>query len=287
MVGGDAFLELTVGEGHEVIVPDYPGSDGTAVAPYLRFRADGTVERNRLAAATAANDTRYGTADTAPDPSAEPDWEVVATNGTFAWHDHRIHWMSPKEPRAVDDDGQVDLGGPGGAWQVPIVVDGTPITIIGELVLLDPPSPLAWVVTGVLVAAATVALGARWGLSAAAAVAVAVSSAAVGVAWATWASAPDDVGASLVPVVVAAVALVASVVACWGPDRSRLVATAATAATLVGWGLTRSTVLTRAVLPTTLPFGVDRATTVLALGVGVGLAAVLAWKPPVRASQTA
>lgn len=287
VVGGDAFLELRVRDGHEVIVPDYPGSDGEAVAPYLRFRADGTVERNRRAAATAANETRYGAADTTPDPSADPDWEVVATNGTYAWHDHRIHWMSPNEPRAVDDGGRVDLGGPGGAWEVPIVVDGTPITIIGELVLIDPPSPLAWVVAGVLAAAATIALGARWGLSAASAIAVAVSSAAVGVGWATWASAPDDVGASLIPVVVPAAALVASVVGCWGPDRSRLVASAAAAAALVGWSLTRTAVLTRAVLPTTLPFGLDRATTALALGVGVGLAVVLAWKPPVRASQTA
>ncbi len=57
VVGGDSFLEVSVDEGHEVLVPGYQGE------PYLRFRADGTVERNRNSPATYLNDSRQGDVD--------------------------------------------------------------------------------------------------------------------------------------------------------------------------------------------------------------------------------
>src|SRR4029450_5663544 len=50
IVGGDAFLELTV-DGHEVVVAGYSGE------PYLRFSKDGRVEGNRRAAATAHHES--------------------------------------------------------------------------------------------------------------------------------------------------------------------------------------------------------------------------------------
>ena len=55
--GGDAFLEVRVDEGHEVLVEGYSGE------PYLRFSADGTVERNRRSPATYVNDSRKGKGD--------------------------------------------------------------------------------------------------------------------------------------------------------------------------------------------------------------------------------
>ena len=54
VVGGDAFLELTVDEGTEVVVPGYGGE------PYVRFLADGTVERNTRSEATYLNEDRQG-----------------------------------------------------------------------------------------------------------------------------------------------------------------------------------------------------------------------------------
>ncbi len=62
--GGDAFLELTVSDGHTVIVQGYGGE------PYLRFQPDGTVERNRLSTATYLNEDRRGAGITIPPDAA-------------------------------------------------------------------------------------------------------------------------------------------------------------------------------------------------------------------------
>jgi hypothetical protein len=280
VVGGDSLLELSVAPGHTALVADYPSSgDEESAVAYLRFDDDGTVRRNANAVATTANDSRYGTTGKVPDPDAEPRWETVATDGSYAWHDHRIHWMSPSTPRAVDEDGQVDLGGPDGTWAVPITVDGTATTVTGTLVLVDPPPTLAWGLLVAIAVAAAIGVGLRWGQGAAAAVGAGVGLAALGTAWATWQAVPADAGASVVPVVVAAVALIAGLAGAAGPAAVRLVAVAATAAALLGWGVTRWTVLTRAVLPTTLNPAFDRGVTAAAIGVGAGLAVLLVVRP--------
>src|SRR5215207_3006020 len=54
VVGGDAFLELTVDEGHEVTGGGYAG------APDLRVGADGTAERNVTSPATFRKDYWMG-----------------------------------------------------------------------------------------------------------------------------------------------------------------------------------------------------------------------------------
>ena len=279
IVGGDSLVELSLPRGHTAVVADYPGSNDDEPVPYLRFDADGTVRRNVHAVATTANEARYGSTDRVPDPNARPRWETVATDGSYAWHDHRIHWMSPTAPRAVDEDGRVDLGGPDGTWTVPLVVDGTPTVIEGQLVLEPAPAVVPWALLALAAVAATLGAGVRWGLRAAAAMGAAAGAAATLTAVATWQAVPAGAGASVVPVVVAAVALVSGVVAMAGPRRFRLVTVAATAAALLGWGITRGTVLTRAVLPTTLAPALDRGVTASAMGVGLGLAVLLVAAP--------
>ena len=163
VVGGDSFLELDVSPGHTAEVPDYASGDGPT-RTYLRFGDDGTVERNDHSAAASANEDRYGgTGEARIDD--EPRWVEVGDDGTYAWHDHRIHWMLPDRDPAVDDDGRVDLGGPDGTWTVDLVVDGRPTTVTGELLILDPPSPLPWVVlvlaTGAVVVGVVQRLGSR------------------------------------------------------------------------------------------------------------------------------
>ena len=57
MVGGDGFLDMPVEPGHEVVVEGYDGE------PYLRFRADGTVQENQNSPATYLNRNRYAGAE--------------------------------------------------------------------------------------------------------------------------------------------------------------------------------------------------------------------------------
>jgi len=272
VVGGDAFLELTVARGTVVVVPDY-GQEPTAdAAPYLRFEADGTVRRNERSQARAVNDDRYGRTDEVPDPDAPPRWTVVAHDGRYTWHDHRIHWMSPRPPRVVADDGTVDLGGPDGSWELDLLVDGQPTVVTGRLVRLDAPSPWPWLVGAAAVAAAAIALGRRH-RRALLAGAAAVAGGAVVVSAARWLDAPPGTAGWPVAVVVSALGAIGVVGALVGPVRLRPVATALAAAGLLGWAVARAAVLTSAVLPTSLPYGVDRGITAAALGVGLAVAA--------------
>lgn len=50
---------------------------------------------------------------------------------SFAWHDHRIHWMSLLPPPAVRADPDVahHLFG----WRIPGTLDGHPLVIAGTL----------------------------------------------------------------------------------------------------------------------------------------------------------
>jgi hypothetical protein len=139
--------------GSVVEVPGYEGE------PYVRIGPDGTVEVNQRAPSRWINDERYQTsADDAPGDvavDAPPRWEVVGTDGEYAWHDHRIHWMAPSLPRQVDPAARTAQ--PVQGWTVPVVVDGQPVTVTGELVWVPGPAP---VVPALLVLAAVAAAAA-------------------------------------------------------------------------------------------------------------------------------
>ena len=199
VVGGDAFLELRVDEGHEVVVAGYEGE------PYLRFRADGTVERNARSEATYLNDDRQGDVDlpAGADNEAEPEWETVADGGTYAWHDHRIHWMGGSRPPGAEPGDVVQ------SWTVPLSVDGAATEVSGELVLVARVSPLPWIALGIAGAAAVVVLGRRRPLVPAVAVTVAAAGALV-VGWAEFSVAPTGSGANPLLVAVPLVGLVAA-----------------------------------------------------------------------------
>jgi hypothetical protein len=267
VVGGDAFLELRVDEGHEVVVPGYGGE------PYLRFRADGTVERNARSEATYLNDDRQGSVDlpAGADNEAEPAWETVADGGEYAWHDHRIHWMGGSRPPGAEPGDVVQ------SWTVPLTVDGAAIEVTGELVLVARVSPVPWIALGSAGAAAVVVLGRRRPLVPAVAVTVAAAGALV-VGWAEFSVAPTGSGANPLLVAVPLVGLVAAGLGVAFRGRGAgPTATLAGAAAVVGWGVLRASVLWMPVLPTDLPAGVDRAVTALAVGVAAGAAAVIVW----------
>lgn len=152
--GGDTYLVVSVPSGTELAVPGYDGE------PYIRIAGDGVVEVNQRSPARWLNEARYGSAEVEVPPQADadapPDWETVAWEGTYAWHDHRIHFMSPELPSQVD---------PGlrevqrvWEWEVPITVDGQDAVIAGTLDWVPGPPPVRPVALLVVALAAAVAL---------------------------------------------------------------------------------------------------------------------------------
>jgi hypothetical protein len=262
--GGDTFLEVQVDRGHDVVVEGYDGD------PYLHVLEDGTVQRNRNSQATYLNESRKGTGTPPPNAKtgAEPDWETVAHGGTYAWHDHRVHWMSeasPPVPRGSRVTGAYD------PWEVPIVVDGHPVAIQGTLTYEDAATPVPWLVL-LVVAGALLAWFGRTRAVAAAAGALTVAAAlALVVGRADYASTPG--GGNPLLWMLPAVALLAGAVALVPRLRAAaVVGTLGSVASLSAWTLLRFDVLTKPVLPTTLPYWLDRATTSAALGLCIAAA---------------
>ncbi len=141
----DALLQLTNGSGREVLVLGYQAE------PYLRFNADG-VFANANSPAYYVNDARYSSSQIpeSVDPEAEPEWKQVSDGSSYSWHDHRIHWMNPKPPPAVErDPGKRQLIFD---WSVPLVVGGTPTTVRGRLEWVPTVDGTMWFgIAGILV----------------------------------------------------------------------------------------------------------------------------------------
>lgn len=270
ILGGDSFLQLTVTQGHTVLVEGYQGE------PYLRFQPDGTVERNRLSEATYVNDDRNARIEIPgfveeAGPDAEPEWERVADGGTYAWHDHRVHWMADSAP-PVDRGERVT--GAYDPWRVPLVVDGAPGEVQGILVYEEAVSPLPYVGLALIVGGLLAFYGRGPGLRWCAALLAVVSAVAVAVGWSDYSATPDGGGDPLawaLAAVALGAALLASLLARRGVG---LVLALAGVAALSGWALLRWQVLLKPVLPGDLPEALDRTTVALALGVSLGAAVV-------------
>ena len=144
VVGGDSFLEVTVEPGHTAEIPGYQEE------PYIRVEADGTVLVNDRSPTRWVNDDRYGLVTPPSDAAADapPEWVEVATGGRYAWHDHRIHWMTPDQPPPVVQGEPVEVM----EWTVPVVVDGEPAQVMGTLRWLPAVSPLPALGLGLLAA---------------------------------------------------------------------------------------------------------------------------------------
>ena len=145
-------LTLTNGTGGLVEVPGY------VIEPYLRFTGT-QVEQNTNSISAFLNGTLVieGLPQQAGAADKPPVWKVVSTTNSYSWHDHRTHWMAQQRPPTV----AADPTAPHlvFAWQVPLRVAGSPVTVDGELSWIGEPAissqtltVLALGVTGLLVA---------------------------------------------------------------------------------------------------------------------------------------
>jgi hypothetical protein len=143
----DDRLYLRNDTGGEVIVLGYEGE------PYLRF-AGGAVYRNVRSPAVYLNADRYALAEVPASAVADatPVWRQAKAGTAYEWHDHRIQWMSTIAPDAIraDPDSPRHIFD----WEVPITVDGGPVTIAGSLDY----APVEGGPTGWVVVAATAPL---------------------------------------------------------------------------------------------------------------------------------
>ena len=267
IIGGDSFVFLEQLEPVEIVVLGYQAE------PYLRFDPDGTVYENRRSPAVWLNQDRYGDDDlpSFANADANPEWFEVATNGRYAWHDHRSHWMNPQPPPSAEAGDQVLEAA------VPIQVDGKPVTITVASFLLAGPSSVPAVVGGVAgLAAAAVA----WRSSRIPQAVIGLLGAGAGALLGTMAfnSVPAETEPSqllwLLPVIAIVALLVLIVV------RKRTATTVyldgllvAAGATLAAWGIVRFDALRRALIPSDAPASLDRIGISLVLVVGVALVA--------------
>lgn len=257
VIGGDSFLQLSV-EGHEVVVPGYDGEE-----LYLRFDSNGEVYENRRSQSYYQNQSRYNpeAADRPAEIGADvpPEWVLVSTNGTYAWHDHRIHWMSPNTPPPLADGSGQDVDPSGTSVQrvnwwtepVPIRVDGQPAGISGELLYHPPASPLPTVLAAVAVLAGALVLGRR-SMTAGLAVAVAGPGLlALAVSLPERVGLPAGVQGQPLQLVLPAIALLVAAAAWSARDRSPFALPLAGLAgvPLLGWFLANLAGITAAVVP--------------------------------------
>lgn len=267
VVGGDSFLEVRAAKGTEVEIPGYDGE------PYLRIRADGTVQRNERSPATYLNLDRFGSGVRLPDDvssRAEPRWVDVGDGGVVAFHDHRIHWMATQTP-PVGDDRFVQ------AWTVPLVVDGDRVQVTGRLLLHPDVFPWPALLT-VAAAVGAMTLARRAGPRAA--LVAGASGLALVIAVSELLINPADSGASPIPVVLAALPLVLVVAGRFAAPHARhMVLPLASVAALAGWVVGRIGVYWMPMVPTALPVWLDRVGTALVAGVAIGVACAVLLRP--------
>lgn len=286
VLGGDSFLQLTVAAGHEVVVRGYDGEE-----LYLRFDPTGEVYENHRSRTYHQNQARYSVSDSAipSDTGAgvPPDWVLVSTTGSYAWHDHRIHWMSPSTlpfradggDEAVPVDPSLDEPQPTTVWAepIPILVDGERIGIVGELTYLPDASPVLPLLAAVVALAVVVALGLRSPVAGIVAGGVGGAVVALAVSVPRVVGLAPGVQGQPLQVIVPAIALL--VVGAGLSVRSRsafaLVVAGAAGIPLLGWVVTSLGALTAPIVPPgTLPDGAVRLAVGLVAGAGLGAVVV-------------
>jgi len=281
VLGGDSFVELTVEPGTEVTVAGYRSGD-----QYLWFRADGAVLENQNSPSTYLNDDRFASVDPPPnaDADAAPDWQEVASDGRYSWHDHRAHWMQPIRPAGKQVGDQIVEG------VIPLVVDGAEVDVTVISTWQAEPSRVA-AIAGALISIGLAGFATwRWRSRTTWMVSVVpIAAVALVAGVAQFTSLPSETGPRLAWIALPVIALVAAVAGAVGEQRSALFlargAVLVAAAQLLVWGLVKRDGLTAAIVPTGAPGWFDRFATAGALFGGLMFGAFALWTlfaPPPR-----
>lgn len=143
VIAGDSMLEVENTTRSELRIPGYTGE------PYLRIGPDG-VRRNKNSPATYLNEGRFGgDVPAGVSENAEPKWVKVSDEPVFAWHEHRIHWMSQTLPPSVQADQGVERLV--FDWAVPFELDDRQLVLTGQLKWIPPLQIWPWLLGALLV----------------------------------------------------------------------------------------------------------------------------------------
>lgn len=262
IVGGDSFVMLTINDPVEVIVHGYEGE------PYLMFRPDGSVIENQRSRSTWLNKDRYGVGAVPTDASANanPLWRQVASDGRYAWHDHRAHWMNPVDPPGAEPGDQVLEA------TIPLLVNQVSVSVTVASYLLAAPSPWPWITLSLATAAGAI-LVARFGRLHQMLLAVTLGSVALFLGVVAYRSVPPETAPVkmlwVLPIIACGSALFAIAL------RHRVATTVypdglgvSAGLCLLGWALLRTPALSKAIVPSDAPVLVDRAAITACLAVG-------------------
>jgi hypothetical protein len=136
----------------DVVVFGYGGE------PYLRISRSGGW-RNEVSPTAYLNESLFvdNSALVGTRGPLAPRWARIGDSDSVRWHDHRIHWMGPGRPPAVDADPQHrHLVG---AWVIHATAGGRPFTIRGSLSWVGKPAQLLGLPTGVAITLVSIAGG--------------------------------------------------------------------------------------------------------------------------------
>ena len=196
-----------------------------------------------------------------------PEWEQVASDGSYAWHDHRAHWMLRQPPANAERGQQV------GSGDIPLQVDGTPVSVSVAVTWAEAPSRLPLIAGAVVAVFLTmIVLSSRRRL---AWILVAGGAAAAGIGYWQYQSLPAVTGPSLMWWLVPAVAAVSGLLAVlFGRTLVSFALVLLGGIELAIWVLLRRDGLVRALLPTAAPYWLDRGVTTFAAVVAVFAIAV-------------
>jgi LPXTG-motif cell wall-anchored protein len=142
----DSYMQLLDQQGHEVVIYGYEGE------PYARILKNGTVQVNERSPALYLNENRFAEVTVPPiaNAKAPPKWKTFDHSGTFVWHDHRMHYMSPSLPSKVTDESKKTKIFD---YAIPIRVDGKKGAVNGTLFWVGPEttSKTPFIVAGILI----------------------------------------------------------------------------------------------------------------------------------------